>query len=59
MLVYSTNMDASLFGKYGPLFELSFRNFAFLTYFMKKYAIVEIFTNKKIICETRSINMRI
>ena len=39
--------------------QLSFKNFAFLTQIMKRYAIVEIFTKKKIICDTVSINMRI
>ena len=31
----------------------------FLAHFMKNYAIVEISTKKKIICDTGSINMRI
>ena len=30
-----------------------------MTHFMKNYAIVEISTKKKIICDTGSINMRI
>ena len=49
----------AFFEKYGPIFELSFKNFAFLTHFMKNYAIFEICTKKKIICDTGSINMRI
>ena len=51
--------DASFFDKYGPIFELSFIKFAFLTNIMKKYAIVELSIQKKIICDTGSINMRI
>ena len=47
------------FYKYAPIFELSFKNFAFLTHFMKTYAIVEISTKKKIICDTGLINMQI
>ena len=31
----------------GPIFELSFKTFAFLTYFMNNYAIVEISTKNK------------
>ena len=49
----------AFFDKYGPIFELSLKNFAFLTHFMKNYAIVEISTTKKIICDTESINVRI
>ena len=45
--------------KYGPIFELSFKNVAFLTHSVKNYDIVEIFTKKKIICDTGSINMLI
>ena len=52
-------LSACFFGKYGPIFELSFKSFAFSTQFMKKYAIVEISTKKKILCDTGSINMRI
>ena len=40
-------------------FEASFKNFSFLTHFMKNYAIVKISTKKKIICDTGLINMRI
>ena len=47
------------FDKYGPIFKLSFKNFAFLTHFVKNYAIVEVSTKKKIIRDTGSINMRI
>ena len=36
-----------------------FQNIAFLTHFIKNYAIVEISTEKKIICYTGSINMLI
>ena len=43
-------------GKYGPIFELSFKNFAFLTYFMKRYATVEISAKNKIVWDTGSIN---
>ena len=43
--------------KYGPIFELSLKIFAILTHFMKHYAIVEISTEKKIICDTGSIHM--
>ena len=39
------------------MFQLSFKKFAFLTQITKKYATVEIFTKKKIICDTESINM--
>ena len=45
--------------KYGLIFELSFKNVAFLIHFVKNYAIVEISTKKKIICDTGSINMLI
>ena len=38
-------------------FQLSLKNFAFLTQNMIKYAIVEISTKKKIICDTESIIM--
>ena len=47
----------AFFDKYGPIFELSFKKFAFLTHFMKNYAIVEISTKKKIIYDTGLINM--
>ena len=47
----------ALFDESGPIFELSFKNFAFLTHFMRSYAIVEIATIKKIICDTGTINM--
>ena len=40
-------------------FLSSFKTFAFLAHFMKNYAMVEISTKKKIICDTGSINMRI
>ena len=43
--------------KYSPIFHLSFKKFASLTQIMKKYAIVEISTKKKIICDTEAINM--
>ena len=49
----------AFFEKYGPIFELSLKNLDFLTHIMKNYAIVEISTKKKIICDTGSINMRI
>ena len=49
MLVFLTNG--------GPIFEASFKNFTFLTHFMNNYAIVEISTKKKIICDFGSINM--
>ena len=49
----------AFFDKYGPIFELSFKNFAFLTHFMKNSATAEILTKKKIICDSGSINMRI
>ena len=45
--------------KYGHIFELSFKNVAFLTHFMKNDAIVEMSTKKKIIFGTGSINMLI
>ena len=51
--------NASVFDKCSPIFELSLKNFPILTHIMKKYAIVEISTEKKIICNTESINMRI
>ena len=41
------------------IFEISFKNFTFLTQFMKNYAILEVSTKKKIICDTGSINMPI
>ena len=47
----------AFFDKYSPIFQLSFKNFAFLTQIMEKYAIAEISTKKKIICDTESINM--
>ena len=49
--------NASFFDKYGPIFQLHLKNFAFLTRIMKKFAIVEISTKKEIICDTESINM--
>ena len=53
------NIMLAFFDKYGPIFGPSFKNFAFLTHFMKNYAMVEISTKKKIICDTVSINMQI
>ena len=51
------NVMIAFFDKYGPIFRVYLKNFAFLTQIMKKYAIVEISTEKKIICDTESINM--
>ena len=51
------NIMIAFFDKYGPIFQVYFKNFAFLTQIMKKYAIVEISTEKKIIGDTESINM--
>ena len=53
---WSHQHNASFFDKYSPIFQLSFKNFSSLTQIMKKYAIVEISTKKKIICDTESIN---
>ena len=41
------------------LSALSFKDFAFLTHLMKNNAIVEISTEKEMICDTGSIIMRI
>ena len=46
----------AFFDKYSPIFQLSFKDFAFLTQIMKKYAIVEMSTRNKIICDSGSIN---
>ena len=53
------NLMLVFFDKCCPIFEASFKNFTFLTHFMKNYAIVEISTKKKIVCDFGSINMRI
>ena len=45
-------MTSSTHDKYGLIFELLFKTFAFLTHVMKNI-------KKKIICDTGSINMRI
>ena len=51
------NIMMVFFDKYGPIFQVYFKNLAFLTQIMKTYAIVEISTEKRIICDTESINM--
>ena len=38
-------------------FSAIFKKFSLLTQIMNKYAIVQISTKKKIICDTESINM--
>ena len=49
---------ASFFDKYSPIFQLSFKKkFCFFGTDYEKYAIAEIFTKKKIICDTELINM--
>ena len=42
---------------FGPIFDLSFKQFAFLTHFMKSFDIVKISAKKKIICDSGSVNM--
>ena len=59
LVLMTSSTSARFVHKYGSIFKLSLKNFAFLTYFMKKYAIVDISTKKKIICDIGSINMRI
>ena len=49
MLAFLTNTS--------PIFPLCFKNFGFFDTDYEKYAIVEISTKKKIICDTESINM--
>ena len=51
------NVMIAFFDKCGPIFQVYLKNFAFLTQIMKKYAVVEVFTEKRIICHAESINM--
>ena len=53
------NIMLAFLTKTVPIFELSFKNFAFFDTLFEKYAIVEISIKKKIICDTGSINMQI
>ena len=48
MFWWRHQLNGSFFDKYGLIFELSLKNFAFFTHFMKNYAIVEIGTKKKL-----------
>ena len=49
--------NASFFDKYSPIFSAIVKKFCFFDTDYEKYAIVEISTKKKIICDTESINM--
>ena len=47
MLPFYDELNASFNDKYCAIFEASFKNFNFLTHFVKNYAIFEISTKKE------------
>ena len=57
LVLMTLSTKCYLFNKYGAIFSYLYKILLFFYTDYEKYAIVEISTEKKIICDTESINM--